>query len=114
MAGGAAGRRVLIDVAVAHAVSGSAGRWARAAQEDGAMAYAEEGSKRSKYKNAAGLVPFVLETGGRVGPAARALARRAAPTGAEERTQALGSLWQTLSVMLQKRNAIMVHDMGKK
>ncbi len=52
----------------------------------------------------------MLETGGRIGPAARALARRIAPTGAEERTQALGGLWQTLSVALQKHNAVMVHN----
>ena len=110
MAADHCGQRVLLDVAVTHAVSSVAGRLARAAMEDGVSACREESHKRNKYYNAVGLVPFVFETGGRIGPAARALVRRLAPTEPAHRTAAINNLWQTLEVAMQKHNAIMIHN----
>ena len=104
------GNRVLIDVAVTHPVSTNADKLARAALSDGIAGAAEENHKFSKYRNAAGLAPFVLETGGRVSACARALVRRLAPTDPTARSAAIAGLWQTISVCLQTHNAAILHD----
>jgi hypothetical protein len=103
-----AGTRILVDVAVTHPVSVDAARLARAALTNGAAARIREGTKRERYRTAQNLVPFVIETGGRVGEAARALACRLAPTAPTERSAAIADLWQTVSVTVQKHNAIML------
>eukprot|EP00969_Alexandrium_andersonii_P314148 13878351-Alexandrium_andersonii.AAC.1 len=69
----AGGGRLLVDIIATHAVSSNADRLTRAALRDGAAAAAEEGHRRSKYWAAVGLVPFVFETGGRIGEATRAM-----------------------------------------
>ena len=74
------------------------------------MAAIEEGVKRSKYHLATGLVPFILETAGRIGPAARAMVRRLAPTEPAARSAAISSLWQSISVILQKHNGRLILD----
>ena len=101
------GSKCLIDIAVTHAVSSNADRLARAALVDGAAAAVEESQKRNKYKNAVGLTPFVVETGGRIGLAARSIARRMAPTTLQERSKAISGLWQTVAVVLQRHNGVM-------
>ena len=108
----ATGARMLLDVAVVHAVSADQSRLARAALLAGAPARGREDSKRERYRDAVGLVPFVLETGGRVGEAARAMARHVAPTDPAERTQAISDLWRAVAVDVQKANAIMLLTFG--
>ena len=65
------------------------------------------GEKRTRYPLAVNLVPFILETGGRMGMAARNFARRLAPVG-PNRNVALQELWQDVATELQKQNALMV------
>ena len=108
-----AGVWILVDVAMKYAVCREASRLAHAAGNDGSAGWREEGVKRSKYSMAPGLVPFVFETGGRVSTSALALVRRLAPVD-ETRSPCMADLWQTLSVCLQKHNALMVlHATGR-
>ena len=102
------GARILVDVMVTHAVSGDVERLARAALGDGAAADAAESKKRSTYRNARGLVPFIFETGGRVGVSGLAMVRRLAPTDPVQRSACIGGLWQTLQVALQRHNALIL------
>jgi len=104
----ATGDRILIDVVVTHAAAADEVAMARAAQVDGAAAAAAERRKRARYPQAVGLVPFALETGGRPGAAARGLVRRLAPTEPALRTEAIGDLWQSLGVVVQRANALRV------
>ena len=101
------GARILVDVAVTHAASANAPRLARAALVNGAAARTREGTKHARYQNATDLVPFVLETGGRVGAAARAMVQRLAPVVPEMRSAAVGALWRGASARVQKANAMM-------
>eukprot|EP00972_Heterocapsa_arctica_P037575 5530263-Heterocapsa_arctica.AAC.1 len=66
-----------------------------AALTNSATARIREGAKRERYRTAQNLVPFVNETGGRVGEAARAMACRLAATAPTERSAAIADLWQT-------------------
>ena len=106
VAADAAGARILVDTAVTHPVSSDPQRLARAALHDGAAGAAAEGHKRDRYPRAVGLVPFVVETGGRVCPAARAMARRLAPTDPALRSKTLAGLWQSVAVTVQRHNAL--------
>jgi hypothetical protein len=72
------GSKVHLDVVGAQSVSNSAERLRRHAVRDGAAARAAEKKKRDKYAaagigdlNNVKLIPFALEDGGRIGPAAR-------------------------------------------
>ena len=53
----------------------------------------------------ADLVPFVLETLGRPGEAAKAFRRALAPVDPEERSVALSEAWQSISTIIQMANA---------
>ena len=96
-----------IDVRVASPVSTDPGRLARAALIDGVMAAEHERDKLRRYPHAANLVPFVIETGGRIGTLARAFARRHAPKEPEMRSRAISCLWHDVSAVCQRHNALM-------
>ncbi|CAK0810188.1 unnamed protein product, partial [Prorocentrum cordatum] len=76
---------------------------ARAARDGAAAARAEDG-KRLRYPGP-DLVPFAIEALGRLGDDAVALLRACAPEDPVERSRVLGSAWQSLSALLQTRNA---------
>ena len=108
--------RLYLDVTVRHAVPGSGPRLARAAALDGAVNREAEADKRSRYPDGRApwrVVPFALETHGRLGRTAllhlRKLARAQAQRldeGADEATSSLLLRWGCrLSVALHRANA---------
>ena len=108
--------RVFLDITVRHAVPGSGPRLARAAAHDGAVNREAEADKRSRYPDGRApwrVVPFALESYGRLGRTAllhlRKLARAQAQRleeGADEAAGALTFRWGCrLSVALHRANA---------
>ena len=108
--------RLYLDVTVRHAVPGNAPRLARAAALDGAVNSEAEADKRTRYPDGRApwrVVPFALETYGRLGRTAllhlRKLARAQAQRldeGADEAASALLLRWGCrLSVALHRANA---------
>jgi len=63
-----------------------------------------EDTKRLRYPGA-DLVPFVLETLGRPGEAAKSFLRALAPVDPEERSVVLSAAWQSISTIIQVANA---------
>ena len=96
-----------VDITVGSVLSKTPQKLAAAALHDGAVAAREEREKLARYPAAPNLVPFVLEMGGRAGTMARAFVRRHAPVDLAERTSSIASLWQDVSVALQRQNALM-------
>ena len=90
-------QRLLIDVTVSP-YAGDASFRAACARRDGHAARRAEIAKRSKYA-AEDLVPFALETGGRLGADARALVKRLAES-ADDASESLYA-YKALSVTLQ-------------
>ena len=108
--------RLYLDVTVRHAVPGSGPRLAQAAAHDGAVNKEAEATKRSRYPDRQApcrVVPFALETYGRLGRTAllhlRKLARAQAQRldeGADGATSALLQRWGCrLSVALHRANS---------
>ena len=108
--------RLYLDVTVRHAVPGSGPRLARAAALDGAVNREAAADKRSRYPDGRApwrVVPFALETYGRLGREAllhlRKLARAQAQRldeGADAAASALTLRWGCrLSVALHRANA---------
>ena len=95
---------VYIDVAIVEAGAGMPHELSRRARQDGEAATREEDEKRRRYPGP-DLVPFVLETGGRLGEAAEALIRSVAPKDPAERSAAIASAKRSLSSLLQMGNA---------
>jgi len=105
----AEGRRAYVDVAFASASSSVPATVARHATEPGVAAADMVARKRRRYKPeknpGVGLVPFVVESLGRVSPEAQALLRAMAPSDAQQRSAALRDARQTLAVLVQTRLA---------
>jgi len=98
------GVRSYIDVTIVDAQSSDRGLLTRRANQAGAAARRAEDTKRAKYPGPA-LVPFAIEALGRAGDSAANLLRAMAPTDPKERSEVLGDAWQSLSVLVQMRNA---------
>jgi len=103
------GRRAYADVAVTSAYSADPAVVSRRAREPGTAAKDMVGRKRDRYKPeaypAAGLVPFVVESLGRISPEARALIRSVAPHDPSVRSSVIRAALQDLSVLVQTRLA---------
>ena len=108
--------RAFVDVTVRHSVPGDAARLAIAAREGGAVCREAEADKKRRYPDGRApwkVVPFALETHGRIGAAAlkhlRLLARGRAQGLAEGGDAAASVLLQRwaarLSVTLHRSNA---------
>ena len=113
---GGAQPRLYVDVTVRHGVPGDAARLNTAAGHDGATVREAEADKRTRYpdgRSPSRVLPFALETFGRLGNAAllhlRALARQQAQgldDGGAEAASSLQLRWACrLSVALQRANA---------
>ena len=79
---------------------------ARALRDEAAAERAEDG-KRLRYPGPA-FAPFAVEALGRPGDAPAQLLRSLAPTGPKGRSEVLADAWQTLSVIVQTRNAVLL------
>ena len=95
---------VLVDFTVTTPLAQEMIRRGRSSQVPGAAAEAAARHKRSKYPNVL-LTPFAVETYGRLGEDARALALQLAPTQRRLRSEAISGLYQDISRALQKGNA---------
>ena len=91
--------RLLVDVVVVSAVKGDASFKRACARRDGHAARRAETSKRSRYRTA-DLVPFALETGGRLGSDARAFLQRCADA-SEDPDAERAYLYRAVSSLLQ-------------
>ena len=104
----AEGRRAYADVAVTSAFSIEQSVVLRRAQEPGLAALEMVRAKRARYRPEdnvhAALVPFVVESLGRVSAEARALIRSLAPDG-PDRSVVIRSALQDLAVLVQTRLA---------
>jgi hypothetical protein len=92
-------QRMLVDVTVVNAYAGDAAFRAACARRDGHAARRASIAKRAKY-DAEDLVPFALETGGRLGVDARALLKRLA-SHAENPLLEMQYAYRAISVILQ-------------
>ena len=90
---------MLVDVVVVSAYAGDAHFRAFCARRDGHASRRAAIAKRSRYPSA-DLVPFPLETGGRLGTDARAFLARLANS-AEDRALELQYLQRAVSSVLQ-------------
>ena len=108
--------RLYVDVTVHHAVPGDSDRLARAAATDGAVNLEAEAAKRARYPDGRTpwrVVPFAVETYGRLGRAALLQLRRLARAQAERLGEDAAGVASTLvvrwacrlSVALQRANA---------
>ena len=97
-------QRAYIDVCVPAAFSTCPELLRARAARDGAAAGRAEDGKRLRYPGP-DLVPFAVEALGRPGADAVALLRACAPEDPADRSQVLGSAWQSLSALLQTQNA---------
>ena len=108
--------RAFVDVTVHHSVPGDAARLAAAARGGGTVNKEAEAEKRRRYPDGRApweVVPFAVETYGRLGMASlkhlRSLARARAqelPEGGEESASALLQRWAArVSAALQRSNA---------
>ena len=91
--------RLLVDVVVVSAYAGDANFRANCARRDGFAARRATMVKRARYPTN-GLVPFAVETGGRLSTEARAFIVRMAGA-AENRTTELQYLYRAISSVLQ-------------
>jgi len=100
------GSLIAVDIAVVHADSADAARTRAAASRDGAAAERQERHKRTRYSGLR-VTPFVLEAGGRPGPAAAGLVRMLAhqAAGPEGASRVAAELWQRISVALHTAQA---------
>ena len=98
------GRRVYVDVAVVETRAVDPHEVRQRAATDGKAAAQEEDSKRLRYPGPS-LIPFVLESMGRLGESADALLRALVPADQPDRAKILGAARQSLSVALQMANA---------
>ena len=102
------GRTVFIDVAVTHALGRRPMSGGLACRKDGAAAEIYERYKHSLYPGVA-VTPAILEAHGRPGEALIALVRGCtAHLQSAERSSAIASIWQSISVTLQNHNAKMI------
>ena len=98
------GQRVYLDVVVPTAGTTNPETARSRAARDGAAAARAADGKRVRYPGP-DLVPFAIEALGRPGRDASAFLRSLAPSDPGSRSAALGSAWQSLSVVLQTGNA---------
>ena len=91
--------RNLIDVVIVSPLAGGAAYRRACARRDGHAARRAECTKRASYPTA-DLVPFALETGGRLGNAARAFVMRMAEAAEHPTTERL-RLYRAISSTLQ-------------
>ena len=74
------------------------------ASKDGVAASFAAARKRAKYPMCA-VLPFVMEEHGRLGDDALSFARKIAPRGTDERSEALRELYQALGATMQRASA---------
>ena len=98
--------RVAVDVSVAEAPSADDATARARARADGTAARERELEKHRRYPGP-GLVPAVLETGGRMGREFRAFLRAQAPAD-ERRAASLADIRQRLATALQRGVATML------
>ena len=91
--------RMLVDVVVVSPYAGSQSFRVACARRDGHAARRAAIAKRSRY-DSADLVPFALETGGRLGADARALLMKLADA-ADDRDEEIQFLYRAVSSVLQ-------------
>jgi hypothetical protein len=96
----AQGKRVYIDVAITEAATSDAHELRQRAAGDGVAASRKEDHKRVKYPGPE-LLPFVVEALGRCGSSANSFLKAMAPKSLDDRSKALGSARQSLSVLVQ-------------
>ena len=101
---GGTGLQAYVDATTVDAASVDRALRRARARRDGAAAERAEDGKRLRYPGPA-LVPFAVEAFGRAGDSAAEFLRSLAPTDLVERSVWLGDAWQTLSVLVQPRNA---------
>ena len=105
----AEGRRSFVDVAVVAASSESSRLRGQRSAKDGCAAADAVRGKHSKYPAdklpGCPLVPFVVESLGRLSTPAHDLLRSVAPEDQASRSRVLASALQTLSVLVQTRLA---------
>jgi hypothetical protein len=92
-------QRLLLDVTIVSPYAGDANFRAACARRDGHAARRAAVAKHAKYESE-DLVPFALETGGRLGTEARAYLRRLAQS-AEDPNAEMLYLYKAVSVTLQ-------------
>ena len=98
------------DITLVSPTSAQAMR-SRADNRNGVAAGIAEGVKRRTYRQH-GVVPLVLEHGGRAGPAFEAHLRRMLPTG-PERSRESQRVWQTIATTLQLAQARTIQRVAK-
>ena len=98
--------RSLLDVVIVSPYAGDASFRAACARRDGHASRRAAVSKRARYPHS-DLVPFALETGGRMGNDARAFIARLADA-ADDRHSELQYLHRAISSMLQNGVAMML------
>ena len=91
--------RSLVDVVIVSSLAGDASFRHACARRDGHAGRRAEIAKRARY-GAADLVPFAIETGGRLGTQARAFLQRCAEA-AEEPSREIVYLQRAISSVLQ-------------
>ena len=94
---------IYIDITIVDPASVEALARGAASQDGTAAAVAEKG-KRDKYPLVT-CTPFAVETHGRLGQSAIALAKRLAPRDLGERSLAIRRLYQAMSATIQRRQA---------
>ena len=98
--------RSLVDVVIVSPYAGNQAYRAACARRDGYASRRAAVAKRARYPHA-DLVPFALETGGRMGNEARAFLHRMADS-AEDRHRELQYLYRAISSTLQSGIARML------
>ena len=91
--------RLLVDVVIVSVLAGDASFRRACARRDGHAARRAEVTKRSRYASAE-LVPFAVETGGRLGADARAFLIRCAQASSEP-SREMCYLYRAVSSVLQ-------------
>ena len=91
--------RLLIDVVIVSALAGDASFRRACARRDGHACRRAEVAKRSRYPSAE-LIPFAIETGGRLGADARAFLMRCAQASPEPARE-ISYLYRAVSSVLQ-------------
>ena len=92
-------RELLVDVTVVSPLAGGVDFVAACARRDGHAARRAAIAKRQKY-DSPDLIPFAIETGGRLGEDARALLKRLAAEG-DDPEKELISLYKAISTTIQ-------------
>ena len=101
------GRRVHVDVAIVEASTANLHDQRQRAAKDGVAASSHEDTKRRRYPGPS-LVPFVMESMGRLGEGTDAMLRALVPSDHPERAKVLCAARQSLSVLLQMGNAELI------